>query len=137
MGSEMNGIKTRFKKGNPGGPGRPKDSIYQKLLKGKMKEEFYEYMFKAWDVKLKDIEALVKDKEKTVPEQMFLRWFIESLKNPDIKHIEMLARFCGIRLDHLTIDRTSSDGSHTPVSLKDLSTEELLKLYQADTDEDN
>lgn len=129
--------KNLFTKGNPGGPGRPKDTIYQKLLKGKMKEEFYEYMFRAWDVKLTEIESVVKDKNKTIPEQMFLRWFIDRLKSPEGKDIELLAKFCGIKLDHLTIDKTSSDGSHVPINLKDLPTEELLKLYQVEKNEDN
>ena len=103
--------ETLFKKGNPGGPGRPKMGTYERLLKGKLKEDFYEMMFKPWDMRLDEIEKLIKDKSRTVPEQIFLRWFVDRMQSPSSHDLEILAKFCGIKLDHITVDNVSSDGS--------------------------
>jgi len=115
-----------FEKGNPGGPGRPKDTYYQKIAKGKVKKEFFAFMAKYWDKPLDEAAEMLKTQDMSMGERMFLKWFLNRVKEPTNADMEALARMLGINLNKLEITHTNDDGNPfkvefvTPSGEKDL-----------------
>ena len=119
-----------FQKGNPGG-GRPKDNFYSRLVKGKVREEFYTYLSKYWSMEITEIEEISKNKTLSMSEQMFLRWYANRMQNPSNEDLLVLAKMLGIKLEHMVIDHLSSDGSHSGVTIN--ANEVTMKVAEAKT----
>lgn len=107
----------QFKQGNPGGPGRPKDTPYFRLVKGKLREEFYSLVSKYWSMPVSEVEKLSANKDLTMSDQMFLRWYANRLKDPSNEDMLMISKMLGIKLEQLVIDHLSSDGSHSGITI--------------------
>ena len=128
-----------FKKGNPGGPGRPKDSYYQRVAKGKVKEEFFIYLAKYWEMNLADANENIIDPKITMGERMFLKWFVNRLKDPTNNDMDMLARMLGVNLEKLEISHIGSEDGPIQIQLISPNNEKgesgVFKNYPARTSE--
>lgn len=123
-----------FTKGNKGGPGRPKLTFYEKLVRGKIKEEFYEYLAKYWSIPVEELEKISGDKKLSISESWFISWFGNRVAEPTNEDMAVISKMLGINFDKLIIDHTSSDGSHhnknlQPLDLSCLSDEQLKSIY--------
>ena len=79
-----------FEKGNPGGPGRPRSPKHvkrlAKLTREQAKQLFVDFMHKSQT----EIEAICKDKDRTVLELSVARIALEAIKGADVKRADFL-----------------------------------------------
>lgn len=132
----------QFEKGNPGGPGRPPLTFYEKLVRGKVKEEFYEYLAKYWNIPVEQLEEISGDKKLSIAESWFISWFGSRVADPSNEDMAVIAKMLGINFDKMIIDHTSSDGSHTnkivqPLDLSMLTNEQLKAIHGQINETDN